>query len=156
MKIMSAILLLSMTFSTYASNTSKVMCRSLPSNTKDDSELSFELNKNGNKSVATNIIGHVFVKSFYDETATFNTDNAYMGFFKTDKLAANPNYNPRKYVGYAQFENLNAVHTTGLESGMFGYLAIDVAGIKSEFMAVYVFQAGDHMGGTIFLNCKGL
>lgn len=117
-------------------------------------KISFELERSGNNSVITNIVGHIFVKSPYEETNGFDPENSYMGFFKTDSLTANPDYNPRKYVGYAQFTNFDAAHTTGLEDGMYGYLALNVEGNQKNFEAFYVFQAGDHMGGTVIFNCK--
>jgi hypothetical protein len=77
-----------------------------------------------------------------------------MGFFKTEVLSANSNYNPRKYIGFAQFNNFDAAHTTGQEDGMYGYIAVDISPNKEEFEAFYVFQAGDHMGGTVLFKCK--
>lgn len=119
-----------------------------------NAELSFELERKNNKSVITNLLGHIFVQSPFEQSGDFNTENSYMGFFKTTRLSANGEYNPRKYVGFAQFNDFDAAHTTGLEDGMFGYLALDVDPDKNEFNAFYVFQAGDHMGGTVLFTCR--
>lgn len=160
MKTILAITSLLFSFSTYATPI-KVKCladqkkeAAIQNTISVDAELNFELERNGNKSVLTNIVGHVFITDGNSEQPKFDTENSYMGFFKTEKLVAKADYNPRKYKGYAQFENFNAVHSTGIEEGMFGYLALDVSSNKNDFKAVYVFQAGDHMGGTAFLSCK--
>jgi len=143
-----------------AHSATKVTCRSERtiqaglSRLATDAELSFELEKKGNASVLTKIVGHIFIKGPYDDSVVFDTENTYMGFFKIDSLTANGDYGPRKYIGYAQFNDFDAAHTVGLEDGMFGYLAVDVTSNKKEFQAFYVFQAGDHMGGTALFNCR--
>lgn len=158
MKTIIASLIVVLSISAEAST--KVICRSEKtvqagfSNIATDGEISFEIERRENQSVIHNVLGHIFVKSPYEQSAVFNTENSYMAFFKTDKLIANESYNPRKYIGFAQFNNFDAAHTTGLEDGMFGYMAIDVTPNKKEFAAFYVFQAGDHMGGTALFSCS--
>ena len=122
---------------------------------KTEAILNFDLLKNGNKSTLKNVEGHVFVKSpFEDEAADFSEEDSYRGYFKIDSLNANPDYRPSKYKGYAQFPKFNAYKTDGREDGMWGYLALDVSSDDSSFKAAYVFQAGDHMGGTVLFDCE--
>lgn len=124
-------------------------------NLKTDAELKFDLIKNGNKSVISNVNGHVFVKApFEDIESTFSEEDSYMGFFQIDSLTANSDYHPSKYKGYAQFLKFNAFKTAGREDGMWGYLALDVSTKDNAFKGAYVFQAGDHMGGTVLLDCE--
>ena len=83
-----------------------------------------------------------------------NGDNAYMAMFDYN-ASENPDYRPVVYEGYAQFKDFDAVYTVGMESGMWGYLVIEKASVeKDQFQAAYVFQAGDHMGGTLYFSCK--
>lgn len=157
MKALLASLIMVLAVSAHA--TTQVTCRSERSiqaglsHIATDAELRFELERNGNGSVLSKLVGHVFVKSPYDVSPGFDTENSYMGFFKTEVLSANGDYRPRKYQGFAQFNNFDAAHTVGQEDGMFGYLAVDVTSGKKEFSAFYVFQAGDHMGGTVLFSC---
>lgn len=118
-------------------------------------ELRFDLTKKGNESEIKNVVGHVFVKSpFEDGTPHFSTIDSYMGFFKFDSLVASKDYSPRKYIGYARFDGFNAAETAGLESGMWGYLVLDVNSQDNVVKGAYIFQAGDHMGGTILIECR--
>ena len=124
------------------------------SNMQVDAVLNFELTKNGNQSSIKNFVGHVFIKSPYEGEDAISTENAYMGFFKSAELLANPTYRPNKYKGFAQFKDVNADHTTGVEDGMWGNFSIDVSSSAKQFYAAYVFQAGDHMGGTVMFTCE--
>jgi hypothetical protein len=121
-----------------------------------EADLNFEITKAGNESRIENVVGHIFVKSPFEENtdSVFSTKDSYMGFFKIESLKANIDYRPKKYKGYAQFLKFDAVHTAGLESGMWGYLAVDVSKKEKSFDGVYVFQAGDHMGATVLLSCE--
>lgn len=120
------------------------------SNLLADADISFSLDRS--KKEITNVVGHIFVKSLVEEDQSISTNNAYMGFFKTDSLSANPDYRAIKYKGWVQFKDLNAEHTAGVESGMWGNLVMDLTK-KTEFSASYIFQAGDHMGGTVLFQC---
>ncbi|MBI2604622.1 MAG: hypothetical protein HYW49_00945 [Deltaproteobacteria bacterium] len=82
-----------------------------------------------------------------------NLNDVYIGYFKIRTLVNNPDFNPRKYTGYVQFKNVDAVRTAGLESGMWGTLVLDLRSGRQPFSGAYIFQAGDHMGGTIHLRC---
>lgn len=118
-----------------------------------NADLSFELERNGSLSEMKNIKGHIFVKSQFEKGDTINPDNSYMGYFQIQSLKANTNYNPNKYKDWFQFKDFNAVSTQGVEDGMWGSLLLDLSS-DDNFDARYIFQAGDHMGGTVILNCR--
>ena len=154
-KLVIAFLLATVSFSTMASS---VECNSNLTlqdgvHLKSDATLTFDLEKNGNKSVITNLKGHIFIKADpSDRTAGHSPDDSYRGYFNTPKELANPKYRPNKYKGYAQFNNINAVRTDGQEDGMWGDLSVNVSG-ENALNAYYVFRAGDHMGGTVVFTC---
>jgi hypothetical protein len=116
-------------------------------------DLSFELERNGNFSEMKNIKGHIFVKSQYEDGDAITPENSYRGYFQINSLKANSNYNPHKYKEWFQFKDFNASTTDGVEDGMWGSLLLDLSGDDS-FDARYIFQAGDHMGGTVILKCR--
>lgn len=74
--------------------------------------------------------------------------NSYVGSFNYQKINNNPNYNPHKYYGYYQFP-LDASES---DQGMWGNFVIPF-GPANKFNTHYIFQAGDHMGGTIDMDC---
>ena len=89
-----------------------------------------------------------------DEKPPLTEDNAYIGYFRFTKLVKeNPNYRPTKYKGFSQFEKFNAYETKGQEDGMWGSFLLEKNTRKASFKAKYIFQAGDHMGGTIHMDC---
>ena len=82
---------------------------------------------------------------------------SYIGIFKIVSLAENSKYRPIKYKGYSQFQNFDATDTTdSAEDGMWGQLVLEKDMSKTAFQAHYVFQAGDHMGGTLHLICRAI
>lgn len=122
-------------------------------NLKADAELTFQLERNGTESVIENVNGHVFVQSQFEDGNVINSDNSYMGYFKINSIKANANYNPLKFKDWFQFKDFNAAKTEGLEDGMWGTLVIDLSR-DDVFEARYIFQAGDHMGGTVLFTCR--
>jgi len=82
-----------------------------------------------------------------------NSDDAYIGIFATKSVQENPKYRPVKYKDSSQFQNVDAKETRGAESGMWGSLIVPKK-TTGAFEAHYVFQAGDHMGGTIHMDCR--
>lgn len=81
----------------------------------------------------------------------------YHGIFKGSNMAERPYVRASTYQNHYRFADFDAELTFGSEDGMWGYLAInkDIAtlGYQDETDAHYVFQAGDHMGGTIDFTC---
>jgi hypothetical protein len=84
----------------------------------------------------------------------------YYGLFHGKDLKEVPYVRATTYKNHYRFKDFDAVFTGGLESGMWGYLVINksvdqfrAGGVKT-LDAHYVFQAGDHMGGTIDFSCK--
>ena len=160
MKLLIALLMFMFAFAAMA--TDKIYCSSERTvqvglrNIDTNAELYFDLERNGKQSFILNLVGHVFVKSPYEKNKDKNieVENSYMAFFKLDTLYAYSDYKPYKFIGFAQFNHFDAIHTSGQESGMYGYLAINVTPNIQEFEAFYVFKAGDHMGGTTLFTCK--
>lgn len=119
---------------------------------KTHAEITFDLDRT--TKTISNAIGHIYVQSPYSEAhEEISTENSYMGFFKAASVSANPNYRPIRYKNYTQFKNFDAAHTTGQEDGMWGSLVLDLNS-ATPFDARYIFQAGDHMGGTVLFTCR--
>lgn len=66
---------------------------------------------------------------------------------------SNPKYRPVRYKNMVQFKNFDAVKTKGFEDGMWGSFLIDRS-LNDGVEAKYIFQAGDHMGGTVKFKCR--
>ncbi len=73
------------------------------------------------------------------------------GEFEIEALTEKENYRPRVYKGHSKFEDFDA---TTSEMGMWGYFVLERHLNSSELTAAYVFQSGDHMGGTIDVLCE--
>ena len=74
--------------------------------------------------------------------------DGYYTVFRADGLLSNPAYRARTYTGWTQFKDFNGSHDT------WGTLVIDLrTPTAPTTRAAYVFQSGDHMGGTIDFNC---
>ncbi|MCB0366456.1 MAG: hypothetical protein H6624_07650 [Bdellovibrionaceae bacterium] len=86
--------------------------------------------------------------------------NGYYGIFHGKDLAEKPFQRASKYKNHYRFQDFDAAFTAGAESGMWGYLVVNKdihnmrdGGVK-EVDAHYIFQAGDHMGGTVDFVCS--
>ena len=101
--------------------------------------------------ILTNITGEFTVA---EEGESLTSEYSYHNVFKINSLSENPDYNPRKYVGYSQYPKFDATETLSGEDGMWGNFVLQQDMSGSTFKAHYIFQAGDHMGGTLHLNCK--
>lgn len=119
---------------------------------KADARISFELNVE--EKTISKVIGHIFVQSTFSDDEVINVEEAYMAFFQIDSLSASENYKPLKYKGFSQFKDFDAAHTTGLEEGMWGQFVVDLKSTSKKFDARYIFQAGDHIGGTVLFTCR--
>ncbi len=119
-----------------------------------DADLKFTVSRDTKE--ITNLSGHIFVQHVFIEDQEIAVNNSYLGFFKFDKLSSNPNYNPSRYKNYTQYKKFDAIHTAGLESGMWGAFVVDLTKTTPTFDARYIFKAGDHMGGTVLFTCKSL
>jgi len=126
--------------------------------TYTDAELRFDVSvhddREGLEMTISRVRGTIRVGSFDVKRGPLNDDNAYIGHFNIRELSNNPNYNPRRYEGFVQFPNFDAEDTSGMESGMWGNFLIQEGLVEDgAFEAKYIFQAGDHMGGTIHFTC---
>jgi hypothetical protein len=82
-------------------------------------------------------------------------ESNYIGNFKIPLITENAKYRPIKYKGYSQFPKFNATDTSGsAEDGMWGQFLLEKNTNKARFGAHYIFQAGDHMGGTLHMTCS--
>jgi glycine betaine/choline ABC-type transport system substrate-binding protein len=95
---------------------------------KTDANISFTLNKKTKE--LTNIIGHIFVQQVFIENEDIDIYNSYLGFFMFDKVSHNPNYRPIRYKDYTQFKKFDAIHTAGLENGMWGEFVRSTSTLK--------------------------
>jgi hypothetical protein len=120
-----------------------------------DAKLNFRFENRGNQSVISAVNGYINVKDAYtDQNAPISEENSYMGVFRANMITANSAYHPNKYKDYAQFANFKAVKTMGVEQGMWGSLVVQTsAPAGGKILAKYIFQAGDHMGGTVHFVC---
>jgi hypothetical protein len=103
---------------------------------------------------AEKIAGHVTIVTFDEGVAEKPADNYYAVFALKDQLN-NPNYRPRVYQNHVQFKAVNATETNSVDGGgMWGQLVVNKTRSNEEsFDAHYIFQAGDHLGGTIDYDC---
>ena len=67
---------------------------------------------------------------------------------KIEYIEENPYYRPRRYKNYSQFPNFDFI------GDMWGDLIISKETTQDKFYAHYLFQQGDHMGGTLHLSCS--
>ena len=103
--------------------------------------------------IITNLTGMVMADG--DPTNT-DPEYAYHGYFKIKSMTSDPRYRPTKYKNARIFRKVNAYRTKGAEDGMWGDLIVAQSTRRSQSIlleAHYVFQAGDHMGGTIHMKC---
>ncbi len=115
-------------------------------------EIEFDIAKDGRNGLRTiyDLRGEIRASGSEEDLVS---DNAYIGIFDTKSLKENPDYNPVRYKNSSQFQKLNAKETRGAESGMWGSLIVP-KNMRGTFESHYIFQAGDHMGGTIHMSCK--
>lgn len=117
-----------------------------------DAKLTFDLYcLNRPKCILNNLVGTVIAGG----TRNSDPDSVYRGEFRIKRLVNDLNYKPNKYKGAKIYRKVNAYKTSGSESGMWGDLIISTStSSRYDLDAHYVFQAGDHMGGTIHMRCN--
>ncbi len=75
--------------------------------------------------------------------------------FENEGATENVDFHPRVYKGFSQFRNINATSVVGEQAlTMVGNFLIEKNIDKEKIRAVYQFQAGDSMGGTLHFTCK--
>ncbi len=83
----------------------------------------------------------------YDYQATFNIA----------ELTEHPRYTSRRYPNHSQFRDFNTHQTEGRDAGgMWGRWHFEKLTTPNQpsLQASYVFQAGDHLGGTLDFVCN--
>ena len=85
-------------------------------------------------------------------------DYHYQGLFKSLEVSQNLKYKPRKYKKHYQFKDVDSKDSS---TGMWGNLVIpktmnpeNKKFAPNSGTVHYIFQAGDHMGGTLDLTCR--
>lgn len=112
-----------------------------------DGRIHFVKYEEEGKTLYKSIVGHLSV-GYEDEP-----EYSYYGVFNFDQKEADTSYRGRTYKNHDKID-FSAVATNGNDGGgMWGYLVINKT-TEDEFDAHYVFQAGDHMGGTVDYTCK--
>jgi hypothetical protein len=102
----------------------------------------------GNR-VIKKVIGHLLTS--YEEPMLAY---AYYGTFQYDSIVANAKYRGRTYKNHSQF-SMDATATNDNDGGgIWGKLVVSKNVKDKTFDAHYIFQAGDHMGGTVDFTCQ--
>ena len=123
-----------------------------------DATIYFQLSQVENhKYQLKNILGHASIGYFETPEGLDYTESGY-GIFKINELTSNEQYRPTRYIGATQFRNFNATSSINYDGGgPWGSLVMELQNLSpnsKEFDAHYIFQHGDHMGGTMDLTCK--
>lgn len=85
---------------------------------------------------------------------TRSSDYCYQASFSKVQGIQNPNYRPTRYKDHLKFSPIDASNTNNCDGGgMYGDFIIPEDRSGEKFVAYYVFQAGDHIGGTLKFNC---
>lgn len=88
----------------------------------------------------------------------FLTVSDYNGVFSGKDLPEVPYQRASVYKKHYRFKDVDAVHTFGSETGMWGYFVIEKSIANASRGDIvdghYVLQAGDHFGGTVDFECQ--
>ena len=118
--------------------------------------IQFKYSVDGNKAQLLDLIG--FVSTNYDfnvesngtEKKIANYTGVFNGNFKNHE-----GYRPNVYNNHFKFNDFDAKVTSRHDGGgMWGYLVVKKDNASDKIDAHYVFQAGDHIGGTIDMTCS--
>ena len=118
--------------------------------------LKFTYVSEGNSAKLKNLVGFVAVNYDFNVQASAedNQIDNYTGAF-AGEFANDPNYNGTTYTNHHAFKEFNAGITGRTDGGgMWGYLALNKDNGTDDIDAHYVFQSGDHIGGTVDLMCE--
>jgi hypothetical protein len=129
-----------------------------PSNFGIDSRLEFVVDQNKEGLyVLTEYGGHLAIYDNPDDLKAGRPASLY-AVFQGKSLPQNPNFVAHKYKNHMQFPKFNDAVDFGGESGVWGSLVVNSGLIENGggkmYDAHYVFQAGDHRGGTIDYSCQ--
>jgi hypothetical protein len=117
-----------------------------------DGKLQFTYRASGDTAAMIGLKGFMTVN--YDFNIEKSEINNYLGVFE-GKFENKVDYKGRVYKNHYKFENFDATITSNWDGGgMFGYLALSKDHGEKKIDAHYVFQAGDHIGGTIDMDCR--
>ncbi len=117
--------------------------------------IQFKYSVDGNNAELLDLVG--FVSTNYDfnvesnggEKKIANYTGVFSGNFKNHEA-----YRPTVYTNHFKFNNFDAKVTSRHDGGgMRGYLVVKKDNGSDKIDAHYVFQAGDHIGGTIDMTC---
>jgi hypothetical protein len=121
---------------------------------KGNIDFTLNTNKYGMRYL-TNVNG--MIRADWSELSETPSFYEYKGWFNMKSIDENLDYKPRKYKNYSQFRDFDA---TSSKQGMWGYFVLEKENRQTQnsnggstLMAHYIFQAGDHIGGTIDFVC---
>lgn len=128
--------------------------RSIPA----DATIYFQLSQHASgQYLIKNVLGHASI-GYLESTDGLDYTEAGYGQFRFSELKSNENYRPSRYFGATQFPGFNATSSISYDGGgPWGSLVLELNDLKengSTFDAHYIFQHGDHMGGTMDLSCQ--
>lgn len=104
-------------------------------------------------------LGFIEIETSVEKGQTRIEEADYYSLFRKSGHLSSKSKRARAYPDshYFRFRNFNAASTSsGDGGGMWGYFVISKKVLQkgAAFDAHYVFQAGDHMGGTVDFQCR--
>jgi hypothetical protein len=118
--------------------------------------IEFKYSVDGNKAELLDLIGFVSTNYVFnlESNGTDKKIANYTGVFSGD-FKNYEAYQPSVYTNHFKFNDFNAKLTSRHDGGgMWGYLVVKKDNTSDKIDAHYVFQAGDHIGGTIDMKCS--
>ena len=122
--------------------------RQIPHSQKVEGELHFSAYKDDSN--------HLVIKKVKGYTRFDRDYDTNIAYFSVEQLRENPNYKPIDYLGATQFKKFSGKGLSGFDNdNPHGELVLEwEQGKRKEFQTHFVFQSGDHIGGTLDMKCK--
>lgn len=117
-----------------------------------DGTLNLNLTTNADGTVVMEALGFISVQ--YKFNLRTEEISNYTGVF-SGSFPNNPAYRPRVYTDHYQFRDFDAAVTSRWDGGgMNGEFVVEKRISEDRLQAHYIFQAGDHIGGTVDMECR--
>ena len=124
--------------------------------------LQFDLMDSKEAVTIDNILGHLGISAYapLEDIAAKQVVFNYYGTFFAEQTPETISKRAKKYSSskYFRFKEFNAEKTTRYDGGgMWGYFVLSKKASARQdkyFDGHYIFQAGDHMGGTVDYRCE--
>lgn len=91
-----------------------------------------------------------------DNRFDYNRENnfCYKAEFSNVSAKRDPDYRPTRYQDHNKYNDFDATKTSTCDGGgMYGHLIFPERISRIPLTMYYVFEAGDHLGGTLEFNC---